>query len=472
MSRTRVPDSLSDADFSCDSGGDATRHLPSASSPMRQSPTTRSIALLFLVWLGSGELGCLSAFPTADSAPAGPTDSWAGRQSECRPRFPSQDGWYGGDAAYSVPLPLGGGRVSLWLFGDSFVERPERPGQRAYPFVHNTIGLSRCDAKGNWTLDTFWRRDRSGTPRAFFVPDAEADWVRSAKQEADPLAYYWPFGGFIVHDTLFVGLLRVVHSLPRGLFNLPFRLAGMDLARIENFRDDPMDWRIQLSTFSDNRQAFPGSAFALTASHLHAFAFFDRGDGHAPRMLSRIDLEALEDWRPDLSDALEYLAIDRRWRAGFEPDDALIVMRDDASEMSVHFDSESQTWIATYSPLERANSTPAATPVLVRSAPDLAGPWSEPEEIFTIPETNPGPLGDVDENLFCYAAKAHPQFSSQTELVITYVCNLFANQPEETPEILERLRTNTNLYRPRSVPITITVPTTVHSDRKSNSTSD
>ncbi len=264
--------------------------------------------------------------------------------------------------------------------------------------------------------------------------------------------------------------MRVVHSAPRGLFNLPFRLAGMDLARIENFRDDPMDWRIQLSTLSDDQNAFPGSAFALTASHLHAFSFFDRGDGHAPRMLSRIDLKALEDWRPDLSDALEYLAVDRRWRAGFEPDDALIVMQDDASEMSVHFDPASQTWIAIYSPLTRSDSIPVATAVVVRSAPALAGPWSDPQEIFTIPETNPGPLGDVDENLFCYAGKAHPQFSSATELVITYVCNLFANRPEETSELLERLRTSTNLYRPRS--ITITVPTAAHSDRKSISTSD
>jgi hypothetical protein len=388
----------------------------------------------------------------------------AGRQAECRPRFPDQKGWYGGDAAFSVPLSTsnrksdGGrlGRHSLWLFGDTFVERPDAPPGRQYPFVHNTIAVSRCDPGGGWTFDPFWRSRDDGEPTAFFMPDPAADWVRRAvASEGQP--YYWPFGGFLAEGALFVGLLRVVPSEPRGPFQLPFRLVGMDLARIENPREAPPAWRIRISTLSTDPVAFPASAFALDAAHLYAFAFFDRGDGRAPRMLARLDREALREWQPDLTDRLETWTTDSAWQPGFRPEEAAIVMDDDATEMSVHFDSVSRTWLAVYGAPEPEAET--ADRIWLRSAPTPSGPWSIPHVLFTIPETIPSGIPDPskgeadrpDEQLFCYAGKAHPQFSPPDGLLLTYVCNLFTRDPSEMPDILERLRRDSNLYRPRSV---------------------
>lgn len=417
---------------------------------MRRSTPTRTLTLCLLAGLAISRLGCLATLPAG---------SFAGLQSECRPEFPDHDGWYGADAAYSVPLSIDGGRVSLWLFGDSFVQRPYTPIGRSYPFVHNTVGISHCEAGGAWKLETFWHRDEGGTPRAFFEPDPDADWVRQAVARAagktDVLPYYWLFDGFIAHDVLFIGLLRVDHSEPRGPFNLPFRLAGMDLARIENYRDAPPNWRIRISTLSDDRDAFPGSAFVVTKSHLHAFAFLDRGDGRTPRMLSRLDLEALKDWQPDLSQALEYLASDSKWRHGFEPDKAKIVMQDDASEMSVHFEPRSKRWIAIYSSPSQTGGARTTMTIRYRTAAALAGPWSKPEKLVSIPETASGHPLDVDGNLVCYAAKAHPQFSSSRELLVTYVCNLFAEDATQVPMILERLRERVDLYRPQAIPVSM-----------------
>jgi len=400
-------------------------------------------------------MGCVAAISPDETIPTWPANSLDGLQSECLPQFPDDDEWYGGDAGYSVPLPSGEGRTSLWLFGDSFVRHLDMAEGRTYPFVHNTIGISRCDADGAWSLDTFWHRDDRGPPRAFFVPNPDADWVRMADGNATTPPYYWLFDGFIAHDVLFIGLLRVVPSEPRGAFNLPFRLAGMDLARIENYRDPPSSWRVQISTFSDNTLAFPGSAFVVTQSHLFAFAFFDRGDGRSPRMLSRLDLDALERWQPDLSEDLETLALDSRWRSGFSPDEAKLVMDDDASEMSVHFDTRTKSWIAVYSNPTRTNGVHNPTAIQIRTAPALAGPWAEPEELVVIPETDSGHARSSDSNLFCYAAKAHPQFASPGELVVTYVCNLFARNPDETIEILERLQESGDLYRPRALSLPI-----------------
>jgi len=422
---------------------------------MRPLPTAKTQLLVILVWLPWSGLGCIAATSTPGSTPTQPVESFASLQSECLPRFPDHEDWYGGDAAYSVPLPGDEGRASLWLFGDTFVQRPHTPSGRSYPFVHNTIGISRCKRGGVWKLETFWQRDEDGLPRAFFRPNPTANWVRTAVQETGSLPYYWLFDGFIAHDVLFIGLLRVVQSEPRGPFNLPFRLVGMDLARIENYADSPTKWRVQFSTLSNNTDAFPGSAFVVTPSHLHAFAFFDLGDGRTPRMLSRLDLDALAHWQPDLSNSLEYLGTEGRWQPGFEPGKAMIVMDDNASEMSVHFDSATGTWIAVYNDPTPTVAAPAGGPIQIRRAHALTGPWSKPEELAPIPETAPGNVHSTDENLFCYAAKAHSQFSSSAELVVTYVCNLFARDSTERSTILQRLREDRSLYRPRAIPIVI-----------------
>ncbi|HEB89540.1 MAG TPA: DUF4185 domain-containing protein [Deltaproteobacteria bacterium] len=390
-------------------------------------------------------------------------EPFAGAQSDCLPRFPDHDGWYGGDAAYSVPLPISEGRVSLWLFGDSFVERPEHPGERSYPFIHNSIGLSLCDAGGNWHLETFWRTDPSGGPLAFFQPDPDAEWVLRAVRETGDPPYYWPFDGFVVNDVLFVSLLRVARSDPRGPFNLPFRLVGTDLARIENFRDPPSSWQIRISTLSEDQEAFPGSAFARLPDHVDAFTFLDGAAGHSPRVLTRIALRRLARWRPDLSEDLETLVDDSAWAPGLRPEEAAILMDDDASEMSVHFDPLLKQWIAVYSPPSAAIPS-AAKPdpdpkpegsgfIRFRRAASPSGPWSEPENLLEIPELRGTTGGSADPHLFCYAGKAHPQFSTAGRLVITYVCSLFARDQSETEDILERLRETPGLYRPRAISI-------------------
>jgi hypothetical protein len=322
---------------------------------------------------------------------------------------------------------------------------------RTYPFVHNTIGISHCTSTGEWDLVTYWRRGRGASPGAYFNPDANVEWVREAREESGESAYYWLFDGFVAHDVLFVGLLRVIPSEPRGPFNLPFRLAGMDLAGIENFRDHPDDWEIQISTLSNNTSAFPGSAFVVADSHLYAYAFFDRGDGPTPRMLSRLDLAALIEWQSDLSGNFETWSTDEAWIPGFIPSQAMILMADNSSEMSVHFDAARGRWIAVYVDPKPGTSTTSGLSIVFRTAKELVGPWSSPRGLFVIPEMDPSrsPEG-ISGNLFCYAGKAHPQFSKRDSLVISYVCNFFATSEQDAFLVLEELLSSPEIYRPRA----------------------
>jgi len=82
--------------------------------------------------------------------------SWTAMQEKtmspgrCLPFFPDQDGWYGGDAAYSIALD---DQRTLWLFGDTFAAceawRQDRVGMDVV--LGTTVGISTC-SKINSTL--------------------------------------------------------------------------------------------------------------------------------------------------------------------------------------------------------------------------------------------------------------------------------------------------------------------------------
>jgi hypothetical protein len=80
--------------------------------------------------------------------------------------------------------------------------------------------------------------------------------------------------------------------------------------------------------------------------------------------------------------------------------------------------------------------------ILLRTAPDLTGPWTEGQVIYHIPEMQPGPARD--KNTFCYAGKEHPELEGKGDLLFTYVCNTM-----DVPSLV----TNRSIYYPQVVRI-------------------
>jgi hypothetical protein len=78
---------------------------------------------------------------------------------------------------------------------------------------------------------------------------------------------------------------------------------------------------------------------------------------------------------------------------------------------------------------------------VARTAPHLAGPWSEGNVIYRIPEMQKGNAG-YDKDTFCYAAKEHPEFRRPGSLLITYACN--------TTDV-QKLTHDLNIYFPKVV---------------------
>jgi hypothetical protein len=373
-------------------------------------------------------ISCVTLDPEQNTTSCGP------------PRFPYTDGWLGGDAAYSIPISSG---RSVWLFGDTFVGEPGQQTRTGATLVHNSIAISECLPGGEWKIAYSWGREADGAPRAFLATEGSE-------------SYWWLFDGFLHEDRLYIGLLEVEHSLPRGPLRLPFRYRSMKLARVENPRDAPENWQVDVLPLSDDTRAIPGSSMVVHGGHLYLFTFLDQDAEHYPRMLSRVPLTAFEQSPARPADRLEYLARDGHWMPWLDPSNALILMQDDATEMTVRYHPEIGRWLALYSypnwndPF--APSTPSGI-VTIRTAARLEGPWSEPRSIYRIPELYEDHAAGTDPNTFCYAAKEHPEYARKGHLLFTYVCNLFTRDGEDPLAVLKRLGEKMDLYRPNAVSI-------------------
>jgi len=325
------------------------------------------------------------------------------------------------------------------------VGRPGQADRRGAHFIHNSIARSSCDESGEWSLRYHWG-ERGDGPADFL-------------DRGEPGGWWWLFDGFVHAGELYIGLLRVESSEPRGPLGMPFSFTGVDLARVENPLDEVEDWRIERLRLSRHDRAFPASAMVVEGGYVHFFTFLDREAADYPRILVRLPLASLTSGGRDLGRALETLTEDGAWRPGFLPGEARVLMADDATEMSVNFHPELGRWLALYSYPSVEPGFPERRPsdrVWVRTAESITGPWSERKSLFRVPELDPEHAGGYDANTACYAAKAHPQLSQPPTLTFTYVCNLFAGPDGDPAAVLGRLLDDMGLYRP--IPVSVTLP--------------
>ena len=345
---------------------------------------------------------------------------------QCLPSFPDKNGWYGGDGAYSISLDE---RRTLWLFGDTFASsQPQRKDRAGMDVIlGTTLAVSVCLPDGTFSIEYFLKK--KGTK--FVSSFCEDEWL-------------WPQAPFITGGVLYIPLLSV-QALPDSPGPFNFRIAGHKIARICNFSArDPHLWPIEYLDWTD--YLAPQIEALAPASVVHeGYVYFfpllrSSFDGTYERgnILVRIPTEALA--RP--AGRFEYLYHDGTWQDKLDPRQARIIFPDGISEMSVRYRPEEDRWLAAYLSPDGKGKV-----FLFSTADGLQGPWSKPAPFGkTIDEVDPqSPL--YDAGTFCYAGKEQQQFSSERDLVFTYVCN-WAGHPDHPQSFL---RKNLFLYRPQVV---------------------
>ena len=332
----------------------------------------------------------------------------------CIPRFPFQSGWWGADAAYSIPLADG---RDLWIFGDTLYGDSRTLKGSDLQMVRNSVGISTCRGD-EWKIEYVLRRTPTGKPLDFFQARNRDYW-------------YWAMDGFYADGKLYVTLL-CIRSKPRSKDN-PWGIetCGADLARVSDLETDPQDWIVEyfpLTTFEQH--AHPSASAVVDGEYAYVFALKEAGVAR-PMLLTRIPLARLG----SPQDGLEYYARDGQWKPGFVPDDAAAVMDAGVSELSVRYHPRQKKWIAVqFDPN-------AAGTILLRSAPQIVGPWTAGRVIYRIPELEKS-VREKNPDRACYAAKEHPEFGDGNTILVTYVCN---------STVPKTLVSQLDLYVPRSV---------------------
>jgi hypothetical protein len=362
----------------------------------------RKVILLLLVSLGA------SAFVRSQVA------------GRCTPSFPFRDGWWGADAAYSIPLPDG---RSGWIFGDTLYGDKRVVVGNEPRMVRNSIGISHCTSTGEWQLQYVIRHGQAGQSQDFFRAQTPGTW-------------YWALDGFVHEKDLWVTLLCIRNARAKKPDGFDFETCGADLAKVSDLEADPQKWKVSYFPLVPNGgAAYPSASAVVDGAYVYLFALHEKGS--RPLLVTRIPLAGLD--APARN--LQYLSKSGNWQPGFKPTNAMPVMQHGAPEMTVRYHPDIKKWVAIMKSPDLSSDA-----ILLRTAPEITGPWSPGEVIYHIPEMQKNaPV--YDKNTFCYAGKEHPEFEEPEvdqsgSLLITYVCNTM-----KVPELV----TNLKIYVPKVV---------------------
>ncbi len=253
--------------------------------------------------------------------------------------------WLGSDGASSVDL--GGGRT-LWLFGDTWIDRSGAGTRRSARMVSNTVAIQRGSDPATATIDFYWGRGPDGSPAAYF-PDRGEERL-------------WLGNGVRVEDRLVIFLNRI-RSTNTGL---GFESVGWTAVIVQNPDAEPSAWRVTpLDTPSNSLGVVVGYAAVLRmGDYEYAFGSEDPVKSH-PLYAARWPVAAVRrgnllrpewwagarlGWVPDSSGA-------PRWP----------LFENGSSDLTLHFDETSRQFIV----VQAVGFGPAD--VTMRTAPELTG---------------------------------------------------------------------------------------------------
>ncbi|MGB6131971.1 MAG: hypothetical protein WBG54_09330 [Acidobacteriaceae bacterium] len=373
--------------------------------------------LILTPLLSCGGKGGATQPPVTTPPPSPTTTSW----------FPYEQGWLGADGAYSVSL---GNGQSLWFFDDTFIGASGATTRtQSTGFIHNSVGISTCSGQ-NCSFQYYWTGMNSAAPGPIFSAPG-TDW-------------YWAMDGFINNGTLYLALMQM-HAAGTGAFG--FAYSGSVLASISNYTAPPTQWNITYQQLNTGGSAVPGVSIVAnqgpagnpdpTNPNGASYAYFFTAVGSPPYLaLLRIPLADLNSLaRPGNSD-WQYLNTGGTWETWQDtatalPADNAQVINPGATEMTVRWHSSTNQWIAVY-PVGLDDKA------YYSLSSSLTSGWGASEALYTYPEMQPS-NANYTPNVFCYAAKEHPEFETAGQLFFTYVCN---------STVESDVTNNMNLYHP------------------------
>jgi len=346
--------------------------------------------------------------------PPPPLRAIATRRDEAFEReFLLDEGWIGGDAVYSIPLP---DESLLWVFGDTLVGTVRDGRRHDVRMVNNSVARQPRPGAGGG-LELILGRDPDGTAMSCLVPRGKP-------------GYFWPWDGIVEDGRLHLVVTRL--TSPGTITAFDWTLLDQSLLVIDNPLDPPARWRVgqidlPCAEFGPDAEALWGLELLRTDDSILVYGTVRRRAGE-PRSLvvarsDPADLAAPDRWT--------FLAAEG-WQA--DPRRARPLATDVGTEGSITWMPEHERFVYVYSP-------PLDPRIQMRTARTPLGPWSEPVTIHTCPEPAWNP------RVFCYAGKARRMPGSDGELLVSYATNSF--------DMLSDVTADRRIYLPRFVRVTL-----------------
>ncbi|MCY7410731.1 MAG: DUF5005 domain-containing protein [Chitinophagales bacterium] len=304
------------------------------------------------------------------------------------------NGWTGGDATYSVPLP--DGRV-VWIFGNTFLD---------------TVYANRTRPYSNMIKNSFMVQDGSNFTTLY--GGTTSDPV-SLIDTADPNQWFWPLDGTVSGDTLYV-FFSLYHQIGNGAFDytyvrtdlMAFSLPSLSLRSTQ--------------TVSTNLSIRYGTCVYEDGNYLYIFG--DEKNSftnyvHVARVLLSNLRGAWEYWDgEDWTSAPPEISIGRIIK-GNQPIEV-------SPEFSVFY-ADGKYRLVTHQDL-------FGKKIFSYESSSITGPWSNKNTVYTTPETG--------GNIWTYNAFVHPEFDSAGFHLLSY--NINSLNPND-------LFTNADNYRPKFI---------------------
>jgi hypothetical protein len=358
------------------------------------------------------------------------------RSSEWEQLFYKEEGWFGGDGIFAVPM---NGKeyvqatdkdTTLFLFSDSLIKlkgkiKNGHIKKGAYKMVHNSIGIMVGEGP-QAGIDFHWKKDENGKAHSLFEP---------AEKYLKTEDYFWLGDGFVntAHDsTLYIFAYRVRDVWGDAFF--PFEQMDVSIIKIKKGEKFPFDNKEIIET--DLMFPLPDKFGKTTFGNS---VLVNTKEAGAPHPDGYIYIYGTVGYLKDLLVArvlpkdFENRAAWRFWDGeGWNADKTKVVgvTKNTANELSISPLPNGQFLLVS----QKNGMEPYVHMQLAKSP---VGAFYPQKTIWYCEEV------DEDKDFFAYNAKAHPSISPEGKLVITYNVNSF--------DFFVDVLTKGHHYRPRFI---------------------
>jgi len=341
---------------------------------------------------------------------------------KCLPAFPLKDGWLGGDGDVSLALNE---TQSLFLFSDSDVGQHDDTSRQGndYTMVSNTVGVSSCMANGKYTMKYYWKDMYTAHPKPVF--------------ESFTNRYrYWINDAFMHKGCLYVLMPKIGEEKGpepgNNIFN--FSILGFSLAKVmDPMNNTPGKWAPELIPFTF-LDPYRYELHSLVKDGNYLYLFTDKGSSQT--ILLRLPLNFIDSPKRHI----EYYSTTHLWKTGIDTTDMTVILSERPGN-TICYHNDIKKWVMVCGPGFLDGK------IRLRTASNLAGPWSESVTVYECPETIPGTL-EYSKNNFCYLGRELIQHYDK--ITRTMYISYDTNNGD-----FSEVRSNPKIYTPKIITVSL-----------------